>query len=158
MPNDIDQAYSAFRHQLTQSETALLHGNRAILFRHGRWHYLTLGAQADGQGIQALNFLSLARAEALLTTWLAAGARPVPYAHISPIWGAEVAEKVLPTAVAYRPLLLAGQARLVGGSTTDTLWVIGGLPGAQLGEETAVFSYLAQMMEKGEAGPYLRFS
>jgi hypothetical protein len=52
-----------FRRQLEQSETALLHGNRAVLFRHGRWHYLTLGDQGDGMG----NFLSPARAELALS-------------------------------------------------------------------------------------------
>ncbi|MCA9934674.1 MAG: hypothetical protein KC415_12155 [Anaerolineales bacterium] len=66
--------------------------------------------QAGGGGIQALNFLSPARAEALLTEWLAAGTQPEAYAHISPIWATEVVEKILPTAAAYRPLLLAGRA------------------------------------------------
>jgi hypothetical protein len=141
------------RQQFAQSETALLRGNRAVLFRHGRWHYLTLGDQGDGMRIQALNFLSPARAESLIVEWLAAGARPVAYAHISPMWAAEVAEKILPTAAAYRPLLLTGKARLVGGATTDTLWIMGGVPG----DETAVLSTLAQMMASGQAGPYLRF-
>jgi hypothetical protein len=145
------------RQQFAQSETALLRGNRAVLFRHGRWHYLTLGDQGDGMGIQALNFLSPARAESLIVEWLAAGARPVAYAHISPIWATEVAEKILPTAEAYHPLLLSGQARLVSGWTTDTLWVMGSTPGDLSGDETAVLSFLAQMMASGQAGPYLRF-
>lgn len=112
-------------------------------------------------GIQALNFLSPARVESLITAWLADGAEPVSYAHVSPIWSAEVTEKVLPTAVAYRPLLLVGRATLVRGSTTDTLWVMDGAPGGApdgvAENETAVLSYLAQMMASGRAGPCLRF-
>jgi len=161
MNDEIEKAHSQLRHQLEQSETALLRGNRAVLSRYGRWHYLTLGDQVGGMGIQALNFLSPARAESLLTEWLAKGAQPEAYAHISPIWSAEVAEKVLPTAAAYRPLLLVGRATLVRGSTTDTLWVMdgapGGAPGGVAGDETAVLSFLAQMMASGQAGPYLRF-
>jgi hypothetical protein len=153
MSDDRTGAFRQVRQQLEQSETALLRGNRAVLFRHGRWHYLTLGDQGDGMGIQALNFLSPARAESLIVEWLAADARPVAYPHISPMWAAEVAEKILPTAAAYRPLLLTGQVRLVGGATTDTLWIMGGAPG----DETAVLSTLAQMMASGQAGPYLRF-
>ena len=161
MNDEIEEAHSPLRRQLEQSETALRHGNRAVLFRHGRWHYLTLGDQVGGMGIQALNFLSPARAESLIAAWLTDGVQPVAYAHISPIWPAEVAEKVLPTAAAYRPLLLAGRVSLVRGSTTDTLWVMGGTPdgapGSVAGDETAVLSYLAQMMASGQAGPYLRF-
>ena len=161
MNDEREGGYGQLRRQLEQSETALLHGNRAVLFRHGRWHYLTLGNQAGGMGIQALNFLSPDRAESLIMDWLADGAQPVAYAHVSPIWSAEVAEKVLPTAAAYRPLLLAGRASLVRGSTTDTLWVMDGAPdGAQdsvAGDETAVLPFLAQMMASGQAGPYLRF-
>ena len=37
-------------------------------------------------------------------------------------------EKILPTAAAYRSLLLAGRVSLVRGSTTDTLQVMGGAP------------------------------
>jgi hypothetical protein len=157
MNNDSKGAIRRLRQQLAQSETALRHGNRAILFRYGRWHYLTLGGQAGGVGIQTLNFLSPARAEALLTEWLAKGAQPEAYAHISPIWSAEVTEKILPTAATYRPLLLVGRASLVRGSTTDTLQIVGGAPDDMAGEETAVLSFLAQMMASGQAGPYLRF-
>ena len=157
MNDEIEGGYGQLRCQLEQSETVLLRGNRATLFRHGRWHYLTLGDQVGGMGIQALNFLSPARAESLIVDWLADGAQPVAYAHVSPIWSAEVTEKVLPTAVAYRPLLLVGRASLVRGSTTDTLWVMGGAPGSAAEDETAVLSFLAQMMASGQAGPYLRF-
>lgn len=156
MNDEIKGAHSRLRHQLEQSETALRHGNRAILFRHGHWHYLTLDDQVGGMGIQALNFLSPGRAESLIADWLAVGAQPETYAHISPIWSTEVAEKILPTA-AYRPLLLAGRATLVHGSTTDTLQVMGGAPDEMAGEETAVLCYLAQMIASGQAGPYLRF-
>ncbi|MFZ1755277.1 MAG: hypothetical protein WAU10_16130 [Caldilineaceae bacterium] len=157
MNDEIEEAHSQLRRHLEQSETVLRRGNRAVLFRHGRWHYLTLGNQVGGMGIQALNFLSPDRAESLIVDWLAGGAQPVAYAHVSPIWSAEVTEKVLPTAAAYRPLLLVGRASLVRGSTTDTLWVMGGAPGSVLADETAVLSYLAQMMANGQAGPYLRF-
>jgi hypothetical protein len=60
----------------------------------------------------------------------------------------------LPTAADYRSLLLTGRVRLVRGSTTDTLWVADNLPD----DEERILSYLAQMMESGQAGPYLRFS
>jgi len=113
MNDEIEGGYGQLRCQLEQSETALLRGNRATLFRHGRWHYLTLGDQVGGKGIQALHFLSSARAESLKVDWLVDGAQPVAYAHVSPIWSAEVAEKVLPTTAAYRPLLLTGRATLV---------------------------------------------
>ena len=108
MRDETVRAYSHFRRQLEQSETALLHRNRAVLFRHGRWHYLALGDQGNGMGIQTLNFLSPARAESLLTEWLAGGARPVAYAHISPIWSAEVAEKILPATEAIAPCCWQG--------------------------------------------------
>ncbi len=157
MNDEIEKAHSQLRHQLEQSGTALLHGNRAVLFRYGRWHYLTLGDQVGGMGIQALNFLSPVRAESLIVAWLAVGAQPVAYAQVSSNWSAEVVEKVLPTAAAYRPLLLVGRATLVRGSTTDTLWVMDGAPGSVAGDETAVLSFLAQMMASGQAGPYLRF-
>ncbi|MBK7919394.1 MAG: hypothetical protein IPJ94_24665 [Chloroflexi bacterium] len=157
MNDEIEEAHYQLRRQLEHSETALLHGNRAVLFRHGRWHYLTLGDQIGGMGVQALNFLSPGRAESLITAWLTGGAQPVAFTHVSPIWSAEVAEKVLPTAAAYRLLLLAGRVSLVRGSTTDTLWVMGGAPGSALADETAVLSFLAQMMASGQAGPYLRF-
>ena len=157
MNDEIEEAHYQLRRQLEHSETALLHGNRAVLFRHGRWHYLTLGDQIGGMGVQALNFLSPGRAESLITAWLTGGAQPVAFTHVSPIWSAEVAEKVLPTAAAYRPLLLVGRATLVRGSTTDTLWVMDGAPGSVAGDETAVLSFLAQMMASGQAGPYLRF-
>ncbi len=161
MNDEIEKAHSPLRRQLEQTETALLHGNRAVLFRHGRWHYLTLGDQVGRMGIQTLNFLSPARAESLIADWLANGAQPVAYAHVSPIWSAEMTEKVLPTAAAYRPLLLVGRATLVRGSTTDTLWVMVGSPGGSpddvAEDETAVLSFLAQMMARGQAGLYLRF-
>ena len=157
MNDEIEGGYGQLRCQLEQSETVLLRGNRATLFRHGRWHYLTLGDQVGGMGIQALNFLSPARAESLIMDWLADGAQPVAYAHVSPIWSAEVAEKVLSAAAAYRPLLLVGRATLVRGSTTDTLWGMDGAPDGVAGDETAVLSFLAQMMASGQAGPYLRF-
>jgi hypothetical protein len=157
MNNDSKGAVRRLCQQLAHSETTLLHGNRAVLFRHGRWHYLTLGDQGGGMGIQALNFLSPSRAESLITAWLADGAEPVAFAHVSPIWSAEVAEKILPTAAAYRPLLLAGRVSLVRGSTTDTLWVMGGSPSCVAGDETAVLSYLAQMMASDQTWPYLRF-
>jgi hypothetical protein len=165
MGDAIKSAAKQLRRQLEQSEAVLLQGNRAVLFRHGRWYYLTLGDQVEGMGIQALNFLSLARAKVLLADWLTNGAQPVAYAQVSAIWAAEVREKVLPTAETYRPLLLAGRASLVRGSTTDTLRVMGGTPGGTPGAmpddlrvaETAVFSFLEQMMESGQAGPYLRF-
>jgi len=88
MNDEIKGAHSRLRHHLEQSETTLRHGNRAILFRHGRWHYLTLGDQVGGMGIQALNFLSPARAETLIAARLADGAEPVAYAQVSPIWSA----------------------------------------------------------------------
>lgn len=147
-----------FHRQLSQSATALLHGNRAILFRHGRWHYLTLGRQGGEADIQTLNFMSPARAEPMITDWLARGVRPTPFARVSAIWAAEVAAKILPTAEAYRPLLLAGRVRLVRGHTTDTLWVVGGeSDDVTSPDATAVLPYLAQMMATGQAGPYLRF-
>ncbi|MBK8986452.1 MAG: hypothetical protein IPM39_10280 [Chloroflexi bacterium] len=97
----------------------------------------------------------------MIAAWLTGGAQPVTYAQVSPIWSTEVAEKVLPTAAAYRPLLLAGRVSLVRGATTDTLSVMvgspGDAPGEVAGDETAVLSFLAQMMASGQAGPYLRF-
>ena len=144
-----DGTFALFRRQLQQAEMALLRGERAALFRHSRWHYLTLGVREGETIIKTLNFLSPARAEALLTDWLAHGACPTPFADLGPGWAAEVAEKVLPTASAYHALLLAGQARLVTGQTTDTLWVVA--------DEAAWLDQLTQMMETGRAGPYVRF-
>jgi hypothetical protein len=154
MNDELEGVYNPLFDQLSQFERVLLRGNRGILFRHARWHYLTLGNLDGGLGIDALNFMSAARAESLLTNWLAKGEQPTAYAHVSPIWAAEVAEKVLPTAADYRSLLLTGRVRLVRGSTTDTLWVADNLPD----DEERILSYLAQMMESGQAGPYLRFS
>jgi hypothetical protein len=151
---EFEGLYNPLVDQLTQFETTLLRGNRGILFRHARWHYVTLGNLDGGLVIDALNFMSPARAESLLTNWLAKGERPAADAHVSPIWAAEVAEKILPTATDYRSLLLTGRVRLVRGSTTDTLWVADNLPD----DEDRILSYLAQMMERGQAGPYLRFS
>jgi hypothetical protein len=109
LPKDkLEETHSQLRRQLEQSETALLYGNKAIVFRHGRWHYLTLGDMVGGRGIQAPNFLSTGRTESLIADWL---------------------------------------------SDDTSVDLSSGAPW----DETAVLSYLAQMMASGQAGSYGRF-
>jgi len=136
--------------QLETLEVALVAGERlVIVYRHARWHLLTL----DEHGIRSLHFLSLPRAEMLITDWLPHGVL-LPFEQVSPIFREELACKVLPTAEAYRPLLLNGWARMAVGYTTDTLRTL------PVAEElvAAQVACIEEWMKQGPGGPFLSFT
>ncbi|MFO7679529.1 MAG: hypothetical protein R6X34_05710 [Chloroflexota bacterium] len=138
--------HSDSRHFLQTSGHVLRLGNRLLLFRHQRWHYVTLDAAA----IRAVNFMSPTRADLLLSDW-AASAVLLPFEQVSLAFARQVAQVILPEAEAYRGMLENGRCQLILGATTDTLHPSTATINSQI-------AYLEQMMKSGQAGPYLSFS
>jgi ABC-type Zn uptake system ZnuABC Zn-binding protein ZnuA len=131
---------------LSDAKQAWQQGNRLVLSEHGRWHYITL--DYDMKQIVAVSFVSEEQAENLLSTMMNDGAL-TPFADISPNFSAELAEKVLPDAEAYRPLLENGRCRLIIGHTTDTL--------RELEADIDTLVKTIQQRMDGKRGAYLSF-
>lgn len=129
-----------------------------VLYRHGRWHLVTTGFLYDealnrSDGISGVNFMSPARARQVVDEWYPRSARPVPFERVAPDFAREVEAKILPAAEDYRPLLRAGWVQVIAGHTSDTLHGIAHTPEC----ESALIDLIAEMMQRGEAGPYLDF-
>lgn len=140
--------HSDSRHLLQTSDHVLRLGNRLLLFRHQRWHYVTL--DASSAVIRAVNFMSPTRTDWLLTDW-AAPAALLPFEQVSPAFARQVAQVILPEAEAYRDMLENGRCQLILGATTDTLRPSAAHINSQI-------AHLEQIMKSGQAGPYLSFS
>ena len=134
-------------HAMAKGLGVLQQGNRLVLMAHGRWHYLTLSP--DQGCIIAVNFMSAGIAANTVDRMLPE-ALLIRFADISPIFEADLAEKVLPDAESYRLLLENGRCRLIRGHTTDTLQAMAGTVEAQI--ET-----LQQVITAGKRGAYLSF-
>ena len=134
-------------HALSKRLGALQQGNRLVLMVHERWHYLTLSP--DQRSIMAVNFMSAEMAVNTVTQMLPE-AMLLRFNDISPIFEAELLEKVLPDAESYRPLLANGRCRLITGHTTDTLQGMAGTIDSQI-------DAIQHLMNNGKRGPYLSF-
>ncbi len=143
---------------LRKSDVVLMGKNSpAILFRHARWHLVSLGFVAGPRmgmhkGISAVNFMSPYRARKTIHEWLPYCAI-VPFAEVSDIFRQEVECKILACAEDYRFLLKGGWVVVAGGFTTDTLHSLS--PAAV--SEDALVAAVDAMMRKGETGPFLHF-
>ena len=136
----------SIKRSLSDSRQAWQQGNRLVLRQHEHWHYITLNY--DLRQIVAVNFLSEERVENMLLTMMTHGTL-AQFSDISFNFPAELAEKVLPDAEAYRPLLENGRCRLIIGHTTDTLREL------EAGIDTLVKT-IQQRMD-GKPGAYLSF-
>ena len=134
-------------HALSKRLGALQQGNRLILMAHERWHYLTLSLEQGS--IIAVNFMSAEMAADTVDRMLPE-ALLIRFADISPIFEAELAEKVLPDAESYRSLLVNGRCHLIIGHTTDTLRAMEGSLDSQI-------DAIQHLMTTGKRGPYLSF-
>jgi len=103
---------------LSSHEQAWQQGNRLLVWRYERWHYLTLAF--DMSQIVAVSFMEAERVRRTLSNMID-NADFTQFSDIAPIFVDELARKVLPNAEAYRPLLENGRCRLIIGHTTDTL-------------------------------------
>ncbi len=160
---------------LQTSDVALVRGDGAIVYRHGRWHDLTMTIFGWQKGIQAINFMTDDRAMPLIQNMLMGDPdHPVPfevsdtfaksdpwlsYAHLLPFdqvsdtFALEVETKILAGAADYLPILEGGNVGIGGGFTTDTQW------GARYdpAKRNAFLESIALMISSGESGPYLKF-
>ena len=131
---------------LLNAKQAWQQGNRLILRQHSRWHYITLAY--DMRQIVAVSFVSKEQAENMLSTMMNNGALTL-FSDISPNFPAELAEKMLPKAEAYRPLLENGRCRLIIGHTTDTL--------REMDADIDTLIETIQQRMNGKRGAYLSF-
>jgi hypothetical protein len=128
---------------LTKGRDALQQGNRLVLMKYGRWHYLTLSQDQDS--ILAVNFMSAESAINMVTQMLSQAVL-IRFADISPFFEAELAKKVLPGAASYGDMLANGRCRLITGHTTDTLQGVADPIDKQI-------DAIQQLMDKGKRGP-----
>jgi hypothetical protein len=146
--------------QLRQTDVALAGKNQeqpVIVFRHGRWHMLSIGWVADAalrlkRGIVSVHFMSRRRAAETVAEWLPYSELRV-FAAVCPAFAEELAAKVLPLAEAYRPLVRGGWVALAGGQTTDTL----ASQAAGGGLEDELIASIERWMQAGQPGPFLHF-
>lgn len=139
---------------LLKPQQALLNGDFALVYRYARWHLLTLSYFGWQLGIHTVHFMSAARAQPEIQSWLAGGKQPTPFAEISDIFPSEVETKIVPDATAYLALVVQGHADFGGGMTTDTLsFHDGGTTDA-----AALLARLDEMMKGHRRGPFLRFT
>lgn len=129
-----------------------------IVFRHGRWHMLSIGWVSDPamrlrRGIRSVHFMARRRAEQTIAAWLPFS-EVRPFETICPAFAEELAAKVLPTAEAYRPLVKQGWVVLVGGHTADALMA----RGAADEPAEALIASIGEWMRRGPVGPFLHFT
>ncbi len=118
-----------------------------IVYRHGRWHFLTLEYRLNS--IRTVNFMSARRARETIENW-SNSMEVKPLEQVFPTFENELSCKVLPQAEDYRPLLRQGLVEVVGGLTTDTL-------SALSAPEDVLVAAIANLMKYGAAGPFLVF-
>lgn len=128
-----------------------------IVYRHGRWHMITVGFVVDLQwrtkpGISAVNFMSAYRARKTISEWWPYS-QLIPFEEVCPTFREELASKVLPQAEDYRSLLERGLVEIAGGHTTDTLQAA--RYDARIGDR--LIAIIDAMMKEGQAGPFLHF-
>jgi hypothetical protein len=146
--------------QLRKTDVALAGKSKeqpVIVFRHGRWHMLSIGWVADAAlrlrpGIVSVHFMSRRRAAEMVAEWLPYSELRV-FEAVCPAFAEELAAKVRPSAEAYRPLVRGGWVVLAGGHTTDTL--AGQAAGAEL--EDGLIASIERWMQAGQPGPFLHF-
>ncbi len=149
----MNEEHTLYITNLKTSDTVLLDGDFALVFRHARWHLLTVTYFGWKKGIHTVNFMSEARAEQELPGWLANNSQPIPFSEVSDIFAREVEAKILPVAQDYLPLLELSRVSISGGFTTDTQWVAR----YESNKKAAFVESIDLMMQTGVAGPYLRF-
>lgn len=148
---------SALR-QLNNGDTALYGKDQPLIVaRYGRFHMVSNGYVVNlkgriTKGIVAVNFLSAARAENTISSWLPTSELK-PLDKLTRTQNAELDAKLLPTAQDYLPLLRMEYVQVVAGSTTDTLQ---SMPYDRHAEEHLVAA-IARMMKTGAMGPFLSF-
>jgi hypothetical protein len=160
MSPDVEIPIREVLRQLRKTDTALVgkHKNQpVIVFRHGRWHMLTIGFVVNARmktrrGISCVHFMSPYRARKTIAEWLPYS-KLVPFEEVCPAFRAELAAKVLPTGEEYRPLVSSGRVVMAGGYTTDTLQ---GVEGNADNQDQLVAS-IERMVQTGEMGPFLHF-
>jgi hypothetical protein len=144
--------------RLRKSEVVLMSKNSpAILYRHGRWHLVTLGFvigphMESKKGISCVNFMSPYRARKNIKEWLPY-CDLIAFDEVGKIFRQELECKVLPTAEDYRPLLKNGLVELAGGYTTDTLH----RAIYDTSIEDAFIAAIDTMIQEGKMGPFLHF-
>lgn len=160
---------------LQTSDVALVRGDGAIVYRHGRWHDLTMTIFGWQKGIQAINFMTDDRAMPLIQNllmgdpdhpvpfevsesfaksdpWLSC-AHLLPFDQVSDTFAREVETKVLADAKDYLPILEGGNVGIGGGYTTDMQWAAQYDPA----KREAFLESIALMITLGQRGPYLKF-
>ncbi len=160
---------------LQTSDVALVRGDGAEVYRHGRWYSLTLTYFGWQRGIATINFMTDERAMQLIQGLLMGDpGHPVPfevsesfaredprhyYAHLLPFdqvsdtFAREVETKLLASPEDYLPILERGNLGIGGGFTTDTQWVTS----YDASSQKVFLESLTRMMKRGHAGPYLKF-
>jgi hypothetical protein len=128
-----------------------------ILYRHKRWHLITLGFLVDEKmhskrGISNINFMSSTRARKYVIEE-SNYCKLVSVAEVLPHFEEELAAKVLPTAENYRPLMQNEWVVLAGGFTTDTLHE----NSINNNDIELLTAHLAEIMKAGPMGPFLHF-
>lgn len=149
MENLIDQILTVLR----TTDSVLISGDFAILYRHRRWHLLTLTYYGSAQGLHTINFMTDQRGHDLAAAWLATG-EVAAFGDVSDLFADEVRYKVLPAPEDYLPLLQNRLVDIGGGYTNDAPWSASYQPS----KKSAFIEVIAKMMQSGEAGLYLRFN
>lgn len=171
----MDEQLAAVIKTLQTSEIALVRGDGAYVFRHGRWYDLTLTFFGWEKGIECVHFMTEERALQIAKGLLLGDpGHPVPlevsdsfaredpywsYAHLLPFaqvsdtFAREVETKLLASPQDYLPLLERGSLGIGGGPTTD----MQSITGYDATKQAAFLEALTRMMTTQKAGPYLKF-
>jgi len=131
---------------LSNHEQAWQHGNRLLVWRYERWHYITLGF--DMSQIVAVSFMEVERVRRTLSNMIN-NSDFAQFSEVAPDFVDELAEKVLPNAEAYQPLLENGRCRLIIGHTTDTL--------RSVEADVDTLIQIIQQRMNGKPGAYISF-